>query len=511
MKKSVKGIIGLSAVLVVLGGGYAALMLTQPDDSAEESSISESSETQQQAVILIHDDKVTGTDPETGADLEGVIKTVDVKNKSGELHVVQKTPATDDSAATYTLDGYQNIEMRTAVIGTLANNANGMTSAAVVEENCTDLAKFGLDSPAVTVSVEYETGTEYTLYIGNEAPVGSVSYVMLDGVDTVFTVNNSTLANYSKPEIDFVETTILKEPDEQPLVESLRIERSNIDYDIFIEYDSNDDTSVFSGGTSAAHIMKEPVEAYLSVEDSTDITTGMFGLSADGIYSVNCTDSDIAEAGLENPFCTVTMECDDGNTYRLLLSEPFNDSESGKCCYAMLDGGNVIYIISAEKAAWISVEPVDISAGMFIASYVWSISDMRVAAGNDEYNFIISQNDPDAELESPKAADFSVTLNGQDFDSERYRLFYSFLLKGNAEDFAFNEKIPSGEPMAMVSFTDAYNNKSYTFDFYDYSNMTALIVVNGESRYFISKSYVETLIENAHKFESGEDFITTWR
>ena len=31
MKKQVKGIIGLGAVLVLLGGGYAALKLTDPD------------------------------------------------------------------------------------------------------------------------------------------------------------------------------------------------------------------------------------------------------------------------------------------------------------------------------------------------------------------------------------------------------------------------------------------------------------------------------------------------
>ena len=43
MKKSVKQIIGLGAVLAVLGGGAAALMLTDPEkDPENESSSSES-------------------------------------------------------------------------------------------------------------------------------------------------------------------------------------------------------------------------------------------------------------------------------------------------------------------------------------------------------------------------------------------------------------------------------------------------------------------------------------
>lgn len=503
MKKSVKGIIGLSAALVVLGGGYAVLMLTQPE-SDEDISSSETgnSETEQQSVILIQDSNISDTG-ETG-----VVKTVNVKNKTDELHVVQREKESADDVTTYTLDGYQDILMKTSVIGTLAHNANGLTSESVIEENCTDPAKFGLASPEITVDIEYETGAEYTLFIGNKAPSGDVTYVMLDGNDTVFTVKNSTLANYSKPLLEFVETKVLESPEEQPVVENLRIEREDIDYDIYLEYVDNNDA--YSGGTSASHIMKEPTQAYLAVEKSTDIITGMFGLSAEGIYSVHCSDTDIAEAGLKEPFCTVTMECDDGNDYKLLLSEPFAD-EDKKCCYAMMDGGNVIFTVNTENAKWAVVEPVDIASTIFIASYVWNITDMRVAAGADEYKFTAERIDPDAEISSLKASDFKVTLNGEDFDSERYRKFYSFLISGNAENFALGEEIPDGEPMAVLEYTDSYDNSTNLFEFYDYSSMTALIAVNGESKFFISKSYVETIIENARKLDSEEDFIKTWR
>lgn len=510
MKKSVKGIIGLSAVLVILGGGYAALMLTQPESNEDEnSSITENSETEQQAIILIHDDKVTGTDPDTGADLKGVIKTVSVKNRTDELHVVQQEKKTEDSVITYTLDGYQDVAMKTSVIGTLAHNANGLTSESVIEKNCTDLAKFGLASPAITVDVEYETGTEYTLFIGNQAPSGDVTYVMLDGVDTVFTVKNSTIANYNKSFMEFVETKVLESPDEQPVVESLRIEREDIDYDIYLEYVQ--DNGKYSGGTSATHVMKEPTQAYLSVEKSTNITTGMFGLSAEGIYSVHCSDSDIAETGLKEPFCTVTMECDDNNEYKLLLSEPFIDGENKKCCYAMLNGGNVIFIVNTENAKWTDVQPVDIASTIFIASYVWNITDLSLTAGDNEYKFITERIDPDAEVDSLKSDDFRTTLNGEEFSSERYRQFYSFLISGNAENFALNEEIPDVEPMAVLEYTDSYDNSKNCFEFYDYSLMTALIAVNGESKFFISKSYVETIIENAKKLNSEEDFIKTWK
>lgn len=500
MKKSVKGIIALSAVLVVLGGGYTALMLTQPDDSADNST-SESSDTVQHEVVLIQD-----SDSESAT---GVVKTVDVKNPSGELHVVQKTSATEDSGATYTLDGCQDIAMKTAIIGTLANNANGMTSADVIEENCTNLVKFGLDSPSVTVDIEYESGTKYRLFIGNEAPTGAVTYVMLDGNDTVYTVNNSTLANYSKEFTELVDTTVLKSPDETPTVENIRISREDMDYDIYLEYDHAGDSN--KGGTSSALVMKEPVEAYLGAERSESVVTGMFGLSANGIYSVHCEESDIAEAGLENPFCTVEMNCDDGNSYKLLLSEPFTDSDYGRCCYAMMDGGNVIFVISTDKAVWATVKPVDIASTLYIATYVWNITDLKFSADGKDYSFVVTPVDPENTPESPKSSDFSTTLNGVDFDTERYRNFYSFIISGNAEDLAFEEELPSGEPMAELEYTDSSDGRKHSFAFYEYSPMTAIIAVDGESRFFIAKSYVETLVDNAERLESGEDFVKTWK
>lgn len=515
MKKSVKQIIGLGLVLAALGGGVAALMLTDSDkDPENESSASESeisANDEQQAIILIRDDKVTGTDPDTGADLEGVVKKVSIRNEYGEFDVVQQDKEGADGGILYTIDGYQDIVMNDALVGTLANNANGMTSAAVIEENCADTEKFGLSDPAVTVKVEYETGTECTLYIGAAAPTGDVTYVMTEGVDTVYTVRNSLLANFGKKPEEFVEMTILEAPDEYPTIESLRIERENMDSDIYLEYSKTNDDENYKGGTSSTHVMVEPTDAYLSVERSSDIITGMFGLEAEGIYCIHCSESDIAEAGLKTPFCTVTMKCDDGNTHTLLFSEPFTDDESGKCCYAMLEDGNVIFTVKNDSARWVTIEPVDIASTIFIASYVWNIDELSVSAGDDEYAFEISRRNPDEEIENLKAADFKTELNGGEFDSERFRQFYSFIITAKAESFALDEKIPSGKPMAAIKYHDTYDDSEKNIEFYEYSAMTSLIAIDGESKFFITKSFVETLIENAEKLDGEEEFVTTWR
>ena len=82
MKKQVKGIICLSAVLAVLGGGFAYLKLTEPENE-ESSSSSELSypDSSEGAGIRIVADSY-----EEGAPL-GTVKTAKVKNSDGEMKI----------------------------------------------------------------------------------------------------------------------------------------------------------------------------------------------------------------------------------------------------------------------------------------------------------------------------------------------------------------------------------------------------------------------------------------
>lgn len=507
MNKSVKNIIGLGVAVVVLGGGLVALVLTEPKKTENsESSVStseESSEAYGAGIFLINDEK--------SGEEEGLVKEVTVKNSTDKLHIIMDKAPTEESSATYTLDGYQDIPLNTAVVGTLANNAVHMVTTSIVDENCGNLSKFGLDKPQAEVEVKFQTGTVKKFLVGDKAPANSATYVMLDGENTVYTVDTSYIANYSKTLEEFVDIVILEEPAEDvyPIINSLRIEREDIDYDIFLEYDKKSDDDKYTGGTSATHVMVEPTDAYLTVERSEDITNGMFGLTSKGIYSIHCKESDIAGAGLKEPFCRVTMDCDDGNNYVLLMSEPFTDDNNKKCCYAMFEGGNVIYIVDTEDAKWCTVMPIDITSRIMIGSYVWNITELSVKTADTSEEFVIKAKDKNAD--NNKSEYFNVTRNGETFDSERYRQFYGILIDASAEEFALDAEIPDTAPAVTVEYTDSYMKKSVKIEFYDNTALTSLIAVDGKSKYICTKSYVDTLIENIRRIGTGEEYITTWK
>ncbi len=495
MKKSVKGIIGLCAALAVLGGGLAALKLTEPEEK-EESSVSVE-DVEGAGIVLIKDEEVS---------------KATVTRAGDTLKVVQLTAKTESSAATYTLEGYEDIPLTTSVVGTLVNNAKGLQSSQLIAENCTELAKYGLEKPVITVELTYESGETAVLEIGDATPAASETYVKVKGEDDVYTVSTSKVANYSMELEGFISSTILEEPaeEEYPIVNSVRIQRDDIDYDIYIEYDIKSEDDDYTSGTSATHILIEPIFSYLNVDQSAAITNGMFGLSSDGIFSIHADEADIAEAGLNDPFCTVTMSCDDGNDYVFLMSEPFSDENGETAHYGMLENGNMIYIVSAEDAKWGTVMPVDIASKIMFGTYVWNITELTASGSGAVTSEFVITHKADAE-DANNSAHFDTTRNGQTFDTERYRQFYQFLVSAPAEDFAIGEEIPASEPIAVIEHNDYYTQQVNKIEFYEYSALKSLVVVNGEARFFCSKSYAETVLENIKRIESGEDYITTWK
>lgn len=520
MKKEVKGIIALGGVLAVLGGGLAAMKLT--DKSGSESSGSDDKSSAETTTapkgsgeILVGD--TNGQSASEGAEAsvqnEGTVVSVHVKNRDDEYDIVMTDPPTEQIAAQYNISGCEDLDMDTGLISTIVNNVNGLQSSGIITENCSDFSKYGLDDPEISAEMTFESGKTVKYYVGIKNPVdASTSYFRVEGSNAVYLVDNSRVANYYKTVVDFISKTMLSSPadEDMPIVESLILERDDLDYRIVLE---PSETSMDSnaGGTSATHEMIEPVSSYLAVEKSSEITHGMFGLTASKIYAYHCTDDDIKSAGLDKPFCRTEMKCSDGNDYVLLLGKMQSDEENGQFCYAMFEGGSVIYVLSAEKAPWMTVTPVDIASRIMIGNTVWNITDLSITLGTGEKEvFKLAPVDPTKE-DNNSVEDFTAELNGKEIEYERFRLFYKQLVSANAEDMAFEETVPDKDPLVSLEYTDGYLDRDYKFEFYEYSPMTVLVTVNGECRFFGSRSYVDSLIENVRRLETGEEFITTWK
>ena len=494
MRKKTLGIIGGVVLVAALSGAAVLLLQTAPEESSSDSSTSEESSGETIALTQQEPDDVT---------------SIEVTNTSGTFEVVRVAEADGTESAVYGISGWEDLPTDTAVLGTLSNNTASMSTTGLVEENCTDLEKFGLDDAhAAAATLHFADGSSYAFRVGSVVSGTENTYFAPADEDTVYTVKTSLVANFSKPAIEFLSKIPLEAPADEsdyPIVNSLTVERQDMDYVLELDYDESAADAESMGGTVASHEMVSPVPAYLSVDRSTPVVTGMFGLTAKAVAVPHPTEADLTEAGLTEPFGTATMACADGNTYVLRFGERFTeqDEESGTetaYYYAYLEGVDVIYQIAEEDMVWATVTPTEIASKLVLGTYVWDVGSLDVSVGDEQFQFQVTGTGKD---------DAAVTLNGAATEAERYRQFYSFLLNTTADTVELNGT-PKGDSLAEISVQTKDGSFSRTLTFYEIDASTCLMTVDGVSAYTCRKTYLDTLLHNMQIYDTSEEFITNW-
>ncbi|HBI85814.1 MAG TPA: hypothetical protein DDX71_05955 [Ruminococcus sp.] len=500
MNKSLKGLLAGCGVLALLGGGLAVLKLTAPETGEESSAAAE----------------------ETVFPLWSVnsdsISRIDVKQPHGDTYAanrrMEETASKDmegnpttENIANYYLEGYEKLPMETVSIRLLATRSPEMTAVQRVEEDPADLAKYGLDEP-VEVKFTVDDADPVEFMIGDPTPNSTYTYLQVKGDNAVYTVSTSALDPYLKPMYDYLGLTLKEEQaeDDDTIVKSVRIERSDLDYDFYFEYDPYF-AEYTNGGAMALHVMKEPVECLLSADKSSGATHGLYGLTATEIVTPFPKEADLEKAGLgDDPFVRVTMKTDDGKTTVFKMGNSYETADGTKLRYGMLEGVDCIYGFSDENVVYATLKPEDITSKNIIDTYVWDIGDLNCKTADKELKF-------SGKGESQE--DYVLTLNGESYGEtdqiERFRQFYSFLLQMKAEDLVMEDVEPTGDVLCEV-YVDRQNHlRDYDIKFYDAGNMKAYIEVNGKIRFRCRKSYVDALISNIEIFEDMDKaFAVTW-
>lgn len=500
MNKTLKGIIGGSVVLCALGGGLALLLLTQPEETAEESS---EDSTVQTVLWHVQSDSIS---------------EISVENPHGDSYTafrqMGETLTTDmegvesvEKIANYYLKGYESLPMNTTGIRLLATRAPEVASVDTVQEDVSDadLAKYGLDDP-IKVTFQVDDADDICFLIGDEAPIGGNRYLLMAGGTTVYLVNSITLEPFSDGISDYLGKTLKPEQadDDDTMIESVRVERSNLDYDFYFVYDPYYKENT-NGGAMAVHVMQEPVNALLSGDKSAGMTHGLYGLTASEVLTPFPKNADLKAAGLDDPFVTVTVETDDGQTTVFRLGGTYETEDGLTRYYGMLEGIDCIYGFAPDDIDYDDLMPEDIISRNVIDMYVWDIGTLNYEAGDVKLAFSGKGEDQD---------DFVMKENGESLDDdgiERYRKLYTYLLETRAEELVYEDVELTGEPLAKVHIERQDGKRSYDVEYYDAGNMKAYIVVDGEVRFRCRKSYVDTLVSNIGIFdETDKEFAMTW-
>ncbi len=506
LSKGTKALLGSLGVLAVLGGGLAVLKLTEPEENPDDSSSVAANET------------VSLWKAESDA-----ISRVEVEKDNGEHYVanrkIEEQKTTDANGMetvveveNYYLEGYEDLPMNTVDIRTLATRCASLTSIDVVQRDTpdSDLAKYGLDHPIrVTLSVDEQD--DICFLLGDISPVKDYSYLQVEGDSTVYTVSSGSVEPYRADMLNYLGTTVTQEQadDDNTIVESVRIERADLDYDFYFEFDEFY-THNSNGGSSAVHVMVEPIPCLLNAETSASATHGLYGLMATEVLYPHPTAAQLAECGLgdEDASVVVTMKTDDRKTTVFRMGKSYvkkGNADIGEsdvtCYYGYIDTVDCIYGFSADDVIYENLKPENVTSMIVVDTYVWDVGKLVYEAGDLKLDF---------DCIGTGKQDFVVTRNGEPVETERFRLLYSYLLKTAAEDLILEEIIPEGDPLVSIQLKRQDGERETNVAFYDAGGLKAYIAVDGVVRFKCRMAYVNTLISNMEIFDTDQDFTMSW-
>jgi hypothetical protein len=118
----------------------------------------------------------------------------------------------------------------------LAGSASNVRREGVVEQNATDLAKFGLAPAQSGLKLKTQDGKEYGIDFGSNNPSGNFAYAAIPGQKAVFLIPTNTVEAFKKKLDDLRDHSVLSF--QQPEAQSLAIKSAKGDVDLI--KDSND-------------------------------------------------------------------------------------------------------------------------------------------------------------------------------------------------------------------------------------------------------------------------------
>lgn len=336
-------------------------------------------------------------------------------------------------------------------------------------EDVQSAADYGLDEPAFTVTGEWSDGTTTEYAMGDETPFGDGWYLKLSDSETVYTVGSSLATMFSKTLID------LAQQEDIPAVELA--DRLTVGDTLDVCY-SETSTTI------------DPDQHWYSADgDALDdiaveeLITSATSIAWSELLTASATGEELTEWELTDDLATALTVYENGEPVISLLIGATDESGS---YYARLSGSGMVYTVAADSLlTLLDANAADMVSTDLIPLEAEDLAEAEFTLGDKSLTFVRTETEVTAEeseseegeAETDEADEteetetdeaettVSVTLNGEATDEAQFETLWQLVHALTISETV--EAADEGEALLTLRVTNE-NGVSETFTFFEY-------------------------------------------
>ncbi len=420
------------------------------------------------AYVLLKDRIGTGDEQEFKSSYQ---KVVDLKLTEVEKVTVTNGEDTfvitrDEDENGWKLDKPADLNYDSSKVQSVVINAYSVGSSKVIEEDASDLSKFGFDNPVV-VNVRTKDGNETVYELGAKTPGGSY-YMRLKESTRVYKVDSYAGDRIAVKKNDLRKSELFSvQPDE---ITQFSMERGG---SVLFKAEKLDEYE---------WRFTYPIKGNLNASAITPMLEAVSGMAVSEFVEENV--SDMSEYGLHTADYALAFRTSAGGEKKILLGY---EKEKDREIYASLEGSNEVISVSLENLKFLD-KPLREIVEVF--AYIVNINDVSaIDVEMDGYKVRLDiQTDPDDKENDKFYVDSKLAVMEDENGDQPFRKYYQALI-----GVTLAEIDPDAQPEGEAEITFTYYLKKdpeiMKVEFIPKDEYYYYVVRNGEySGVLVSKS-----------------------
>ncbi len=437
------------------------------------------------------------------------VNYISVSNQTGEYKVSR------NEEGTVYFHGHAEVPLLPYSSAGLFESVANIRCEALIETDCAELYKYGLEEPSVVITVKMKDGRENIFHLGDAAPQGGGYYFRDTTNNDVYLSDTYFSERFVKNHTQYYQTSISKEF-EYTGFQSLSIKPHESE-NIFVRTTTEEEAKDirFMGGT----IVEEP---FFSAGDSTPIQSMIeiiAALKAEYVATDVLSAENLTKYGFDTPTeLIITALVDTSSILSNVtgLENPYYDPKGNgepklitikyvlgatvdNITYVMFDDQSVIYAVNKNDLAWVAENTVDVYCQrMIYLKYLKELAKVVVEVDGERHHFDIT--DPEG------GENMEVMYNTYTkVDQAQFRNFYTSIIGVTHDGLAY-EPEEGSEPYLKITYIPI-EGENIILEFYQIEPRKYVLKVDGEGRFFAYSTKIDKIVKDMHKLINGEEIM----